>query len=308
MNSIEKIKPARLPSYLLKKIQLGGETFRLKQLIRRASLNTVCEQALCPNITECFRRGEVTFLIMGKVCSRDCGFCGVIPGRPRPPDPAEPEKVADAAGRLNLKYVVLTSVTRDDLPDGGAAHFAACVSALRRKLPGVGVELLIPDFQGSASALSTVLESGPDVLAHNLETVKSLYHRVRPRSGYRRSLNLLSEVKKYSPGILTKSGFMVGLGESDEEIRELMEDIRQSGVSILTIGHYLPPTGRPLPLKNPRRPEKFEEYSRWAEELGFAAVAAGIFVRSSYRAGELLKNAQGKYTTIHHEGTKSTKF
>ncbi len=292
MNSSGKTKPVRLPSYLLKKIQLGGDTFRLKKFIRQAALNTVCEQALCPNITECFRRGELTFLIMGKVCTRDCGFCGVTSGRPQPLDPEEPKKLAVAAERLKLKYVVITSVTRDDLPDGGGEHFAACVSVLRERLPEIKVELLIPDFQGSVSALNTVLKSQPDVLAHNLETIERLYPRVRPQSGYRRSLNLLAEVKKYSPGIPTKSGFMVGLGETDEEIRKLMRDLRESGVTILTIGHYLPPTSRHLPLEEPRPPEKFEEYARWAEELGFAATAAGIFVRSSYRAGELLKKAQ----------------
>lgn len=294
MNSsiLEETKPARLPAYLLKRIQLGGETFRLKKYIRQAALNTVCEQALCPNISECFQRGELTFLIMGAVCTRDCGFCGVTSGRPQPLDPEEPEKLAAAAERLKLKYVVITSVTRDDLPDGGAGHFAACVSSLRRRLPGVKIELLIPDFQGSVSALKTVLKSRPDVLAHNLETAERLYPRVRPQSDYRRSLELLSEVIKQSPGILTKSGFMVGLGETDEEIRELMEDIRKSSVSILTIGHYLPPTSRHLPLENPRPPEKFQEYARWAKELDFAAVSAGVFVRSSYRAGELLESAQ----------------
>ncbi len=293
MNSSGKTQPVRLPSYLLKKIQLGGDTFRLKNFIRVAALNTVCEQALCPNITECFRRGEVTFLIMGKTCSRNCGFCGVTSGRPQPLDPEEPEKLAAGAASLKLKYVVITSVTRDELPDGGAAHFAACVSALRKRLPGVRIELLVPDFQGSISALNTVLKSRPDVLAHNLETVKRLYPRVRSRSDYRRSLILLAEAGRNSPGITVKSGFMVGLGETDEEIRELMKDIRESGVSILTIGHYLPPTSRHLPLVEPQPPEKFQEYSRWAEELGFAAVEAGIFVRSSYRAGELLKIARG---------------
>ena len=296
MNSLEVTKPVRLPAYLLKKIQLGGETFRLKKFIRQASLNTVCEQALCPNITECFRRGELTFLIMGKVCTRDCGFCGITSGRPQPLDPEEPEKLAAAAERLKLRYAVITSVTRDDLPDGGAGHFAACVSVLRKRLPGVNIELLIPDFQGNVSALNTVLRSRPDVLAHNLETGERLYPRVRPRSDYRRSLRLLAEVKKHSPGIVTKSGFMAGLGETDEEIRELMEKIRESGVAILTIGHYLPPTSRHLPLEEPRPPEKFQEYARWAKELGFAAVSAGIFVRSSYRAGELLKIAQNKTT------------
>ena len=187
---------------------------------------------------------------------------------------------------------MITSVTRDDLPDGGAGHFAACVSVLRKRLPDVQIELLIPDFQGSGSALNTFLKSRPDVLAHNLETVERLYPRVRSRSDYRRSLELLSEVINQSPGILTKSGFMVGLGETEEEIRELMEDIRESGVSILTIGHYLPPTSRHLPLENPRPPEKFLEYARWAKDLGFAAVSAGVFTRSSYRAGELLKVAQ----------------
>ncbi len=287
----DKISPRkRLPNYLLKKVELGGETFRIKQLLRSLNVTTVCENALCPNITECFEAGEVTFMIMGSTCSRNCGFCGVTSGQPSILDPDEPRKIAAAAQTLKLKYVVLTSVTRDDLPDGGAEHFAACIRTLHEQLPGVGVEVLIPDFQGNRMALKTVLRENPEVLAHNLETVNRLYRQARAGSDYRRSLDVLKSAAELRPDIPVKSGFMLGLGETEAEIEELMRDIRATGCVMLTIGHYLPPTRNNIPLVTPVPPEKFEEYRKRALDMGFKSVSSGVFVRSSHQAREQLKN------------------
>jgi lipoic acid synthetase len=287
----DKISPRnRLPGYLLKKVKLGGETFKIKQLLRSLNVTTVCENALCPNITECFEAGEVTFMIMGSICSRNCGFCGVTSGQPSILDPDEPKKIADAAMKLKLKYVVLTSVTRDDLPDGGAVHFAACIHTLHEQLPGVGVEVLIPDFQGNRTALETVLRENPEVLAHNLETVKRLYSIARSGSDYQRSLDILRIAAETRPDIPVKSGFMVGLGETEEEIEGLMRDIRATGCVMLTIGHYLPPTRKNLPLVNPVPPKKFEEFRDRALKIGFKSVASGVFVRSSHHARKQLKS------------------
>jgi len=289
----DKISPRnRLPGYLLKKVKLGGETFKIKQLLRSLNVTTVCENALCPNITECFEAGEVTFMIMGSICSRNCGFCGVTSGQPSILDPDEPKKIADAAMKLKLKYVVLTSVTRDDLPDGGAVHFAACIHTLHEQLPGVGVEVLIPDFQGNRTALETVLRENPEVLAHNLETVKRLYSIARSGSDYQRSLDILRIAAETRPDIPVKSGFMVGLGETEEEIEGLMRDIRATGCVMLTIGHYLPPTRKNLPLVNPVPPENFEEFRDRALKIGFKSVASGVFVRSSHHAFKQLEEAR----------------
>jgi lipoyl synthase len=275
----------RLPPYLLKKIRFGGETFRLKQRLRNIGVATVCEQALCPNISECFAAGELTFMAMGEICTRSCRFCGVRRGRPLPLDPEEPEKIARAAGELGLNFVVITSVTRDDLADGGAAHLAAVIRRVKDELPEAGVEILVPDFGGDESALRTVFEAGPDVLGHNLETVRRLYPQARRDSDYRRSLEVLSNAAR-SGKIPVKSGFMVGLGETEEEIEELMSDILTAGARMLTIGHYLPPTARHLPLVRPRPEEIFAQYSRRALALGFPSVRSGVFVRSSHRARE----------------------
>ncbi len=280
----------RLPDYLLKKVRLGGETFKLKRRLRSLEVTTVCENARCPNITECFEAGELTFMIMGSTCSRNCGFCGVRSGNPSALDPDEPKKIAAAAEELELKYVVLTSVTRDDLSDGGAAHFAACIRKLKDRIPGVGVEVLIPDFQGDVRALKTVLRENPDVLAHNLETVKRLCYQARPGADYRRSLAILRIAAETRPDIPVKSGFMVGLGETDPEIEELMTDIHAAGCSMLTIGHYLPPTRENIPMINPVPPEKFEDWRDQALEIGFKSVSSGVFVRSSHHALEQLKH------------------
>ncbi len=275
----------RLPPYLLKKIRFGGEPFELKKRLRSLGVATVCEQALCPNISECFAAGELTFMAMGEICTRSCRFCGVRRGRPLPLDPEEPEKIARAARELELKYVVITSVTRDDRADGGAGHLAAVIRRVKEVIPAAGVEVLVPDFGGDPDALNTVLEARPDVLGHNLETVRRLYPQARRDSGYRRSLEVLSNTAR-SGKIPVKSGFMVGLGETEEEIEELISDIFTAGARMLTIGHYLPPTPRHLPLVRPRPEEKFAQYRRRAQALGFPSVRSGVFVRSSHRARE----------------------
>jgi len=287
----------RLPPYLLKKVSFGGETFRLKKRLRSLGVATVCEQALCPNISECFADGELTFMAMGEICTRSCRFCGVGRGKPLPLEPEEPEKIARAARQLDLNFVVITSVTRDDLDDGGAGHLAAVIRRVKEELPGTGVEVLVPDFGGDESALRTVLAAGPDVLGHNLETVRRLYPSARPDSDYRRSLELLQRAAR--EGLPVKSGFMVGLGETEEEIGELIGDIYSAGARMLTIGHYLPPTAAHLPLVKPRPEEKFEEYRRKARARGFFSVRSGPFVRSSHRARRQwldLKNRRGSAT------------
>ncbi len=286
----------RCPPYLLKKVRFGGETFRLKQRLRSLGVATVCEQALCPNISECFAAGELTFMAMGEICTRSCPFCGVKRGRPLLLDPEEPEKIARAARELDLNFVVITSVTRDDLPDGGADHLAAVIRRMKEVLPEAGVEILVPDFGGAEADLETVLKAEPDVLGHNLETVRRLYPEARPDSDYRRSLEVLSRTAR--AGIPVKSGFMVGLGETEEEIGELMADIYAAGASMLTIGHYLPPTAKHLPLVRPRPEEKFEEYRRQALSFGFRSVRSGIFVRSSHHAREQLADLQKSQNSL----------
>jgi lipoic acid synthetase len=245
----------------------------------------VCENAQCPNVGECYSASTATFLIMGRSCTRDCGFCAVHHGRPAPLDPEEPQRVAAAASRLGLDYVVVTSVTRDDLPDGGAGHFAATIRALREGT-GAEVEVLIPDFQGDAEALRTVLDAGPCVLNHNVETVRRLSPTVRPQADHERSLQVLRDSRVYRPEIPRKSGFMVGLGETDEETVELMGELRAAGCQILTIGQYLRPSRRHLPVARYVPPEQFADHARVGMDLGIGEVVSGPFVRSSYRAAE----------------------
>ncbi len=257
---------------------------RMGKLLRELRLHTVCESALCPNIGKCFGRGTATFMILGDVCTRGCRFCSVGKGKPAPPDPEEPERVAEAARRLGLRHVVITSVTRDDLPDGEASHFAATIEAVRHRLPGATVEVLIPDFGGSLEALEQVIAAGPEVINHNLETVPRLYPRVRPRADYQRSLGILAWVKRQAPWVITKSGLMVGLGERPEEVENALVDLRRAGCDVVTLGQYLRPSKRELPVAEFIPPERFEEYRRLGEKLGFLAVVAGPLVRSSYRA------------------------
>ncbi|MGD9078083.1 MAG: lipoyl synthase [Desulfobacterales bacterium] len=280
-------QPQKKPRWLKKRLPTGPEYEKVKELIGKDRLHTVCQEARCPNMWECFSQQTATFLIMGSRCTRNCRFCSVAQGPVEPPDPAEAERVADAARQMGLGYIVITSVTRDDLPDGGAAFFAATIKAIHRQIPSAKVEVLIPDFQGNAEALQTVLEAGPDVLNHNIETVPRLYELVRPQARYERSLQLLSRVQKYAPGLPIKSGLMLGLGESSEEIRSTLKDLIDAGCRILTLGQYLQPSKAHLPVKRFVSPAEFENWKNTALEMGFSEVASGPFVRSSYHAKEL---------------------
>ncbi|MFH1984575.1 MAG: lipoyl synthase [Pseudomonadota bacterium] len=277
------------PAWLKRRLPTGKDYEAVRDMIRKGDLHTVCQEAKCPNQWECFSQHTATFLILGSRCTRDCRFCAVAHGPAGPPDAGEPARVADAAARMNLKYVVVTSVTRDDLPDGGAAHYARTIRALRERIAGVHVEVLIPDFQGDGDALNTVMAAGPDVLNHNLETVSRLYPRVRPQAVYERSLKLLSRARDRNPGIATKSGIMLGLGETDDEIMATLKDLRVAHCRMLTLGQYLQPSTAHLPVERYVPPEEFETLKTSALAMGFAQVAAGPFVRSSYHAGELFE-------------------
>jgi lipoic acid synthetase len=261
----------------------------VRVLLRETSLHTVCEEARCPNLGECFTRGTATFLLLGDRCTRRCAYCAVSTARPRPPDPEEPGRVAEAAGRLGLRYVVLTSVDRDDLADGGAAHFAATVRAVRRALPEAGIEVLTPDFRGDQGALGAVLETEPDVFNHNIETVPRLFPRLRPQGRYRLSLDVLAAAKAIRPGQATKSGLMVGLGETDEEVVGVLEDLRRVGVGVVTIGQYLRPTRDHEPVHRFVTPAAFRAFEGRARAIGFPTVYSGVFVRSSFNAEEVYR-------------------
>ncbi len=267
---------------------------RATKLTRDLKLHTVCESARCPNRTKCFAEGTATFMILGDICTRNCTFCAVKHGKPQAPDPQETDHIVQAVDRLGLRYVVITSVTRDDLPDGGSFQFAQTVRAIRKYDPGIAVEVLIPDFQGSASALQTVVDASPAVLNHNIETVPRLYSEVRPQAEYGRSLDLLEQVKLLDTSLLTKSGLMLGLGESREEVAEVMADIRQAGCDLLTIGQYLQPSLEHHKLVRYIRPEEFEEYRIAGGKLGFASVMSGPLVRSSFHAAEMYISATRK--------------
>jgi lipoyl synthase len=273
----------------------GANYKRLKGLFKELRLHTVCEEAHCPNVAECWGSGTATLMLMGDVCSRACRFCMVTPGRPAgtPPDPLEPENVALTLSRMGLSYVVLTSVDRDDLPDGGAGHFAKTIRATKEMNPGMRVEVLIPDFQNDLDSIRAVVEARPDVIAHNIETTLFLSGRVRdPRAGYWQSLSVLRSIKKLDPSMLTKSSIMLGLGEKEEEVRLAMLHLRRVGVDFLTVGQYLRPSARHLPVAEYVSPETFDHYRRVGEgEYGFSYVASGPLVRSSYRAGDLFIDA-----------------
>lgn len=258
-------------------------------LMQQYKLNTVCCEANCPNIGECYRRKTATFMILGNQCSRNCRFCNVHNGIPQPVDKDEPNRLADAVVELGLKHVVITSVTRDDLEDGGAGHFASTIEAVRNKAKDVTIEVLIPDFKGNRKALDKVIEAGPEIINHNIETVKSLYEEVRPQANYDRSLALLQYVKKKAPEILTKTGIMVGLGETEEEIYALMDDAVEVGCDIFTVGQYLQPSAAHVELKEYISEEQFKLYEVKGYEKGFKYVASGALVRSSYHAEEALK-------------------
>jgi lipoic acid synthetase len=261
----------------------------MRVLLREKSLHTVCEEARCPNVGECFARGIATFMLLGDRCTRRCAYCSVSTARPLPPDPGEPERVAEAARRMGLRYVVLTSVDRDDLPDGGAAQFAATVRAVRRASAGAGVEVLTPDFKGDRGALRTVLEAEPEVFNHNIETVPRLFPRMRRQGCYRLSLDVLAAAKAMRPAQVTKSGLMVGLGETDEEVAAVLADLRGVGVEIVTIGQYLRPTRDHEPVHRYVTHEAFHALEARARAMGFPTVYADVFVRSSFNAEDVYR-------------------
>ena len=288
----------RLPAWLRKPATAHESVMALKRGLRQLNLHTVCESARCPNLHDCFERGQATFMILGNLCTRGCGFCSVPKGSLTRGeftlDPAEPAHVAQMAASMGLRYVVITSVNRDDLPDGGASHFAETVRAVRLALPEARVEVLTPDFRGDVRAVQRVLDAGPHVFNHNLETVRSLYRRVRPQADYRQSLAVLRFAKQYRPGLLTKSGLMVGLGETEQQVYELLDDIRGQGLAdIATIGQYLQPTRRNLPVHKYVTPEEFDRYRGYGLSIGFRSVFSGAFVRSSFMAELVSEQAAG---------------
>jgi lipoic acid synthetase len=278
----------RLPDWLKRPLPRGNENFFTHELLRELRLETVCENARCPNRPECYARRTATFMILGNVCTRPCGFCSVPRGHPEELEDDEPARVAEASVRLSLKHVVITSVTRDDLPDGGADHFRRCILAVRNRLPSSAIEVLTPDFLGDTTAIDRVLEASPDVYNHNVETVPRLYKKVRGRAEYQRSLDLLAHVKKQRPEIVTKSGLMLGLGETTEELLDVLADLRAIQCDVLTLGQYLAPTLKHIPVARFVPPSEFDALAVLARSLGFQQVASGPFVRSSYHADEMV--------------------
>lgn len=272
------------PDWLKVRLPAGREFLQIKKVLRERRLHTVCEEAVCPNIGECFGRGTATFLILGAVCTRECGFCAVEKGRPLSVDRDEPRRIADAVAEMKLNYAVITSVTRDDLPDGGASHYALTIQSIRERRRGCKVEVLIPDFAGSSAALETVVQAGPDVLNHNIETVPRLYPRVRPSANYERSLAVLRDAGRKVDGLTTKSGLMVGLGETWDELLQTMCDIRATGCDILTVGQYLRPKKNALPIHRYYTPAEFDLLRPEGQRIGFKRVESGPLVRSSYYA------------------------
>jgi lipoic acid synthetase len=280
------------PEWLRRKLPDPEAMSKMRNLLQRHGLNTVCQGALCPNQGECFGQGTATFLILGKTCTRNCTFCAIpTEDRPPAPDPDEARRIARASAELGLKHVVITSVTRDDLEDGGALHFAATVRALREINPGIIVEVLIPDFRGSAEALEKVMDSRPDILNHNLETVPRLYPEVRPQAVYSRSIELLRSAKAMAPDKFTKSGLMLGLGEEKDEVRRAMADLRDASCDLLTLGQYLRPSGKHHPVARYVTPDEFEELRLEGEKMGFKGVFSAPLVRSSFHAAEIFKRA-----------------
>ena len=274
------------PDWLRVKAPGSNQYNQTKDLIQQAGLNTVCQEAACPNIGECWSQKHATVMILGSTCTRSCRFCNVKTGKPDMLDPHEPERLADTVGKLGLKHVVITSVDRDDLPDGGAGHFARCITLIKSSSPQTTIEVLTPDFLRKPGAVEMVVDAKPDVYNHNLETVPRLYNAVRPGARYFNSLNVLHTVKKLAPEIFTKSGIMLGLGESDEEIKQVMDDLRTAGVDFLTMGQYLQPTPQHIALERYVNLEEFELFGRIAKTKGFLMVASGPLVRSSYHAGD----------------------
>jgi lipoic acid synthetase len=282
---------ARKPPWLKVRLASGPTYTELKGLMRDAELHTVCEEAMCPNIGECWEQREATFLLLGAKCTRRCGFCDVMTARPDPVDADEPARIAETVARMGLRYVVLTGVARDDLSDGGASVWADAIRACRRAVPGIDVEVLPSDFKGGERDIATVLDAEPTVFAHNLETVPRLHDRIRPAFGYRRSLDVLRFAKRHRPGQVTKSNLILGMGETPDEVTGSLRDLRDAGVDIVTMGQYLQPTPQHLPVHRWVTPEEFADHARTGEAEGIPHVEAGPLVRSSYHAGTQLRRA-----------------
>ncbi|MDP8566327.1 lipoyl synthase [Methylophilus aquaticus] len=277
----------RKPEWIRMKVPDSARFQEIKQVLRDNNLHTVCEEASCPNIGECFSGGTATFMILGDICTRRCPFCDVAHGKPLPPDPHEPENLARTIAQMKLRYVVVTSVDRDDLPDGGAQHFVDCIRAIRAQSPHIKIEILVPDFRGRLDiALKILREAPPDVMNHNLETVPRLYKQARPGSDYQNSLNLLRQFNALYPSVPTKSGLMLGLGENDDEILQVMQDLREHGVTMLTLGQYLQPSVHHLPVLRYVTPDTFAWFKQQADAMGFDNAASGPMVRSSYHADQ----------------------
>jgi lipoic acid synthetase len=277
----------RLPAWLKKRLPRGDEVAEVRSLVSDLGLHTVCQSARCPNLNECWSRKAATFMILGDVCTRTCRFCTVPKGRPLPVDEGEPARVARAAAAMGLRHVVVTSVDRDELPDQGAGHFARTIEAVRAAIPDAVIEVLTPDFRGVQACVDVVVDARPHIYNHNVETVPALYARVRPGARYARSLDVLARAKARRPGTFTKSGLMLGLGESADELRSVLRDLRGVGVDVLTLGQYLRPSLAQLPVERFVPPEEFAEWGRVGREMGFLSVASGPFVRSSYNAAEV---------------------
>ena len=286
----EKVNVLKKPEWLKIRLHRTAEYADVQRIVRDHSLHTICSSGLCPNKAECWSRRTATFMILGEICTRNCRFCATLSGRPLPPDPSEPAKLAESVRLMGLRHVVVTAVTRDDLPDGGAAHWAECVRAIRAENPDVTIELLIPDLDAKPDLLDTVIASGPDIIGHNIETVERLTPVVRSRAKYRTSLETLRHMSRQ--GVATKSGLMVGLGESDDEVLQTLHALREAGVGIVTLGQYLRPTLEHYPVAAYITPEKFEWYRLKALEMGFAYCASAPLVRSSYLAEEALQSVK----------------
>ncbi len=277
------------PHWLKRTYRDNSNLNYVREMLSALQLNTICDAAMCPNYVECFSKKTATFMILGVNCTRNCRFCNVINREPQKVDADEPNRVAEAVTKLGLKYVVITSVTRDDLPDGGAGHFAATIRAIHKSNPHTAVEVLIPDFQGNKDALKIVADANPEVISHNIETVKDLYDQVRPQAIYARSLDVLKSIKELAPQTRSKTGIMLGLGETPEQVYQVMDDLRTVGCEFLTIGQYLAPSSAHYPVQEYITPEEFDRYGQIAKEKGFDFVASAPFVRSSYHAAEALE-------------------
>jgi lipoic acid synthetase len=290
-------RPQRRPEWIKVRAP-SGETYEwLRGMMRSKALHTVCEEARCPNIGECWGSGTATFLIMGEICTRSCGFCDIATGRPSPIDWLEPERVARAVQRMDLRHAVITSVNRDERPDGGAPIFAMVINRIRELQPGCSIEVLIPDFKGSHKALKIVMDARPEILNHNVETVSRLFKNVQPQDNYAWAQATLSNAKQLDPEVLTKSGIMLGLGETMDEVKETMQDLRSWGVDIITIGQYLQPSKKHLPIKRYYTLEEFEALKAFGEEIGFKWVESGPLVRSSYHAEKQVR----ALSQVHHQ-------